>query len=161
MSQKLCQQCQKLIPITSQFCAFCGSRQLSQSFTGQLPPNARLDGRYVVDTLFGQGGMGAVYRAVDTRISGRLCAIKEMNVLSLPAHEQAQAVQSFQQEAQFLARLNHPNLPQIHDYFSDSSTGASLLGDGLCRRGNARGKAATKWTAVFRRSSTHLGSAAM
>lgn len=71
--------------------------------------------------------MGAVYRAVDTRISGRLCAIKEMNVLSLPAHEQAQAVQSFQQEAQFLARLNHPNLPQIHDYFSDSSTGRHYL----------------------------------
>lgn len=127
MSQKLCQQCQQPIPIASQFCAFCGYQQVSQSLTGQLPPDAQLDGRYVIDTLLGQGGMGAVYKVVDTRISGRVCAIKEMSVLSLPAHEQAQAVQGFRQEAQFLAKLKHPNLPQVHDYFSESSTGRHYL----------------------------------
>lgn len=118
MSNKLCEHCKKAIPIDSKFCAFCGNRQSTQSLTGQLPAQYMLDGRYIIDKLIGQGGMGAVYHAVDTRINGRICAIKEMSVMSLPAEEQAPAIQNFQREAELLAKLRHPNLPMVHDYFS-------------------------------------------
>jgi serine/threonine-protein kinase len=62
--------------------------------------------------------MGAIYQAEDTRLEGRLCAIKE--VASEPGasparHEQIQA--QFYREASILARLDHPNLPKVSDYF--------------------------------------------
>jgi eukaryotic-like serine/threonine-protein kinase len=86
-----------------------------------------LDNRYIIDTLVGKGGMGAVYRAVDTRIGGRVCAVKEMSVMGLPSHERGQAIQNFQREAQLLANLQHPNLPKVHDFFQDGSSGRHYL----------------------------------
>lgn len=129
MSQKYCFHCGKTILFDAQFCNFCGHAQpqTTQTLTGRLPAQFKLDNRYIIESLIGQGGMGAVYRAVDTRIIGRVCAIKEMSVLSLPAPERPQAVQSFQQEAQLLATLKHPNLPQVHDFFQDGTSGRHYL----------------------------------
>lgn len=127
MSKKLCQNCQQLIAIDAQFCGFCGTRQATQPLTGRLPPQHKLDDRYVIESLIGQGGMGAVYRALDTRFTGRICAIKEMSVLSLLPEERPYAVRSFQQEAELLATLKHPNLPQVHDFFSDNTNGRHYL----------------------------------
>lgn len=129
MSQKYCFHCGKTILFDAQFCNFCGQAQpqTTQTLTGRLPAQFKLDNRYIIESLIGQGGMGAVYRAVDTRIIGRVCAIKEMSVLSLPAPERLQAVQSFQQEAQLLATLKHPNLPQVHDFFQDGTSGRHYL----------------------------------
>jgi len=74
--------------------------------------------RYRVVRLLGQGGMGAVYRAWDTRLN-RPVALKEMTPQSgLDAHTLAQLRQQFQQEAQILATLTHPNLVRVTDYFS-------------------------------------------
>jgi len=74
--------------------------------------------RYRVVRLLGQGGMGSVYRAWDTRLS-RPVALKEMiPQSSLDADMLAQLRQQFQQEAQVLATLVHPNLVRVTDYFS-------------------------------------------
>ncbi len=71
--------------------------------------------RYRVVRLLGQGGMGAVYRAWDTRLN-RPVALKEMTPQSgLDAHTLAQLRQQFQQEAQILATLTHPNLVTAND----------------------------------------------
>lgn len=74
--------------------------------------------RYRVLGPLGQGGMGAVYLAEDL-VLGRRCALKE-NMPDPNASPQvlAQMRQQFQAEARVLARLDHPNLPKVYDYFS-------------------------------------------
>lgn len=75
--------------------------------------------RYIIKKIIGQGGAGSVYLADDLRLEGRLCAIKEVNYdQTLPIDLQEQARDQFQREAVVLARLDHPNLPKVSDYFS-------------------------------------------
>lgn len=81
-----------------------------------------LRGRYSIQELVGQGGMGAVYRAEDLRLSGRICAVKEvlpaLSESSATKEELEQLAEQFRIEASTLARLDHPNLPKVSDYFS-------------------------------------------
>ncbi|MBL7198550.1 MAG: protein kinase [Anaerolineae bacterium] len=90
----------------------------SARMTGMLPPNAVVAERYVIARKVGRGGMAAVYDAIDTHTNRRV-AIKEMSdsALSDPADRQ-QALVQFRQEAEMLARLEHPNLPKVSDVFS-------------------------------------------
>lgn len=89
--------------------------------TGALPSNFILQGRYTILDKLSQGGMGAVYKVADQRIGGKIWAAKEMSdaALSTP-QERAQAVAAFQQEAQLLATLDHPNIPKVTDYFTEN-----------------------------------------
>lgn len=85
-----------------------------------LTPETILRERYKIIELVGRGGMGATYRAEDLRLQGRFCAVKE----ALPdpdaaSDELAQSREQFYQEASTLARLDHPNLPKVSDYFSE------------------------------------------
>ncbi|MCD4737802.1 MAG: serine/threonine protein kinase [Anaerolineae bacterium] len=79
--------------------------------------------RYQIVSPIGQGGMGAVYRAADLLLPGRVCALKEIapreNELSDEALRQLQT--QFRREARVLARLDHPNLPKVSDYFTAKS----------------------------------------
>ena len=86
-----------------------------------LAPDTVLQGRYRILKTLGGGGMGAVYLAQDRRQADRQVAVKEMtpDTNASPA-EQAQAQQLFQQEFSMLALLDHPNLPKVYDYFSES-----------------------------------------
>jgi len=76
--------------------------------------------RYQIKEVIGQGGMGCVYLAEDLRLSGRLCALKAVNYESnLPIDVIKQTREQFKREATVLARLDHPNLPKVSDFFSD------------------------------------------
>ncbi len=78
-----------------------------------------LRNRYKIKRIIGQGGMGSIYLAEDTRLSGRLCALKEVeHDRTLGAQLNKQAQEQFRQEATVLARLDHPNLPKVSDFFS-------------------------------------------
>ncbi len=78
-----------------------------------------LRGRYQVRERIGQGGMGSIYLAEDLRLSGRLCALKEVLYdRNLPDKILQQAREQFFREATVLARLDHPNLPKVSDFFS-------------------------------------------
>ena len=78
-----------------------------------------LRGRYRIVKIIGQGGMGSIYLADDLRLEGRQCALKEVeHDRSLPADLLKQARDQFQREATVLARLDHPNLPKVSDFFS-------------------------------------------
>lgn len=79
-----------------------------------------LRGRYQIREQIGQGGTGSIYLAEDTRLQGRLCAVKEVeHNQSLPTQFIEQAREQFFREASVLARLDHPNLPKVSDFFSD------------------------------------------
>jgi serine/threonine-protein kinase len=86
----------------------------------RLKPGDNLRNRYQILDIIGQGGMGNVYKAADLRLEGRLTAIKENqpDPYSLPENRE-QDRRQFQREASILARLDHPNLPKVSDYFSD------------------------------------------
>ena len=62
-------------------------------------------GPYRIVGALGEGGMGRVYRAVDTRL-GRTVAIKVCK---------EQFSQRFEREARAIAQLNHPHICQLHD----------------------------------------------
>ena len=73
-----------------------------------------LHDRYVIVRSIGQGGMGAVYEAIDARL-GNSVAVKQMTL------EGDEAGQAFEQEARLLAALRHPGLPVVIDYFTDAT----------------------------------------
>jgi len=78
-----------------------------------------LQNRYRIVSLLGQGGMGAVYRAWHLSLNAPV-AIKEMIPQpDLDAQTLAQLRRQFQQEAQVLARLSHPHLVRVGDFFED------------------------------------------
>jgi serine/threonine protein kinase len=78
--------------------------------------------RYKLVRIIGQGGMGNIYLANDLRLEGRLCAVKEVaHDLSLDPDLMQEARDQFFREATVLARLDHPNLPKVSDFFSNDN----------------------------------------
>jgi len=101
----------------ARFCTGCGAAlpaagPLPRDAQGALAPGAVLEGRYTIVRLLGVGGFGAVYLADDNRLRGRQCAIKELFDRTPEAQRQ------FELEASLLARLDHPQLVRVTDYFS-------------------------------------------
>jgi len=70
---------------------------------------------YHVDSRLGQGGMGAVYLADDTRL-GRRVALK---VLPPEVAADPERMQRFVQEAKLASALTHPNVAYIHEIGQD------------------------------------------
>ncbi len=77
-----------------------------------LTPETVLQGRYRIIRQLGQGGMGAVYEAIDERLDTTV-ALKE----TLFADERLR--KQFEREARLLARMHHPALPRVSDHFSE------------------------------------------
>jgi serine/threonine-protein kinase len=65
---------------------------------------------YRITAKLGEGGMGEVWRATDTKL-GREVAIK---VLPQAFAQDADRMARFTREAQVLASLNHPNIATVH-----------------------------------------------
>jgi serine/threonine protein kinase len=70
-------------------------------------PGAILGGRYRIDEMLGQGGMGAVFAATHT-LSGRAVALKVL--LPQQGPHASEAIQRFFVEAQACSRIEHPNV---------------------------------------------------
>ena len=74
-----------------------------------LAPGTRF-GAYEIVSQIGEGGMGVVYRARDTKLN-RDVALKVLPDLFA---SDADRLARFNREAQTLASLNHPNIAHIH-----------------------------------------------
>jgi len=71
-----------------------------------------LDGRYKIESVLGQGGMGMVFRATQTSVH-RPVAVKTLN----PALAAAPTFfERFRREAEVASRLRHPNIITIYDF---------------------------------------------
>src|SRR2546421_2261498 len=102
--------------------------------------------RYKIEKPVAAGGMGAVYRAIDTRFN-RPCAVKEMLDEFQNDTERTQAVEWFGREATLLLDLNHPCIPRVRDFFVEGGKHylvmdfieGRTLGDILEKEGNVLG----------------------
>src|SRR6266568_2291261 len=101
--EQFCEKCGLANPPTARFCQYCAAPLPVTHITGSLPEQTLLGDRYQLLSRIGQGGMGAVYKATDTRLADRVVAIKEMSKAGLPAPLMAEAEASFEREATLLA----------------------------------------------------------
>jgi serine/threonine protein kinase len=95
------------------------------SATGQMfqmtPPQSLADGtvvagRYRVIGKLGEGGMGAVYRAIQQPL-GREVALK---VIAPALTKDADSVERFRREAKAASSLSHPNIVTVFDFGEDN-----------------------------------------
>src|SRR3989442_4110939 len=75
-------------------------------------------GPFLVKSSLGEGGMGVVFRALDTKLQ------REVALKLLPEHfaDDPERLARFQREAQVLASLNHPNIAQIYGLEESGNT---------------------------------------
>lgn len=90
-----------------------------------LEPGSLQENRYIIQRQIGGGGFATVYLAEDTRLGRQPVAIKEFDPANLSAIDRQWATERFEQEAMILARLNHPGIAAVADYFR--SDGRSYL----------------------------------
>ena len=72
-----------------------------------------IDGKYRVDSLMGQGGMGKVFRVTHLQLN-KTFALKLMNFNS--SDNDPNRIARFKREAEALAKINHPNVVMVTDF---------------------------------------------
>ncbi|TMD80709.1 MAG: tetratricopeptide repeat protein [Chloroflexi bacterium] len=121
--------------------------EVSSGSLRRLAAGTMLSGeRYRIEKPVASGGMGAVYRAIDTRFN-RPCAVKEMLDEFQSETERTQAVEWFGREATMLLDLNQPCIPRVRDFFVEGGKHylvmdfieGRTLGDILEKEGNVLG----------------------
>ena len=76
-----------------------------------LAPGTMVGTRYRIESLLGQGGMGAVYKAHDSELN-RTVALK---LVRPGLAEELETMQRFKQELLLASRISHKNILRIHD----------------------------------------------
>jgi len=84
-------------------------------------------GRYEIRSKLGEGGMGEVYLAEDTRLRRKVA----LKILPSELAANKDRMRRFEQEAQAAAALNHPNI--AHTYEIGEERRNQLHGNGVCR----------------------------
>lgn len=102
-----CPECGRCFDVKIANCPYDDS-----ALTFSLPVKRIIDGRYRLDRLIGEGGMGAVYQASDLRLN-RPVAIKIIvgSKISTPT-----LLRRVYREARAVARLNHPHIISTYDF---------------------------------------------
>jgi serine/threonine-protein kinase len=87
-------------------------------------PGTVVLGRYVIDSLLGQGGMGSVYAAHHTELARKRFAVKTLraDLFGIGGLDGR-----FRREADVLAALNHPGIVSIVDYGFDDRTPVMVM----------------------------------
>ncbi len=99
---------------------FGGSGNTGTSRT--LTPNEKLqNGRYLIEKILGQGGMGAALLAKDTRVSNKLVVIKELVSDNTDPEKRKEDVRNFEREVETVANIDHPLVPNVTDYFQEGT----------------------------------------
>jgi len=88
--------------------------------SSKLAPGVTLAERYHVVSKIGTGGMGSVYLAEDIKLPGKKWAVKE-------SLRHSGDPRGFADEAEVLAKLEHPLVPKVIDFYSPDDEGYSYL----------------------------------
>jgi serine/threonine-protein kinase len=91
-----------------------------------VAPELKALGRYRIDRVLGKGAMGVVYEGFDPRLNRRV-AIKTILKAHLDEETAKDYSQRFVREAQAVARLNHPNIVQVHDFGEEGEVAYLVL----------------------------------
>ncbi len=87
-----------------------------------------IQGRYRIVRLVGGGGMAWVYQVEELPLgSGKLWALKELRPQTQDKTEQAVARDLFSHEAKLLRELDHPNIPEIADFFEENGRACLVM----------------------------------
>jgi serine/threonine protein kinase len=120
---KSCPRCQRALPpAAKRLCVYCGAPLVrGGTDPGFRPPQTSaadplvgtvISGRFRIEDLIGQGGMGKVYRARHLALE-RTVVLKMLKPQLL---EDPTLVGRFEREAKAASRLNHPNVIQVLDF---------------------------------------------
>jgi len=77
-------------------------------------------GRYLLGAQLGQGGMGRVHRATDTRLRGRRVAVKTLVLPDVAPDVKAQLIERFKREPEMLALIKHKHVVDVLDHGCDA-----------------------------------------
>mgnify|MGYP001205415129 CR=1 FL=1 len=115
-----CRNCGAANPAGSSVCFACQRvlDALEENENAQ-PQDVLLLQRYRILAQLGTGGFGAVYKVMDISQADAIVAIKQINLQGLKPQEIIEATDAFHREVRLLSGLKHPNLPTIHDSFTD------------------------------------------
>jgi serine/threonine protein kinase len=111
---KRCATCKHRFSRDAGFCPFDGTKLETAPFDPLVDPliGTRIDGRYDVVSILGEGGMGRIYEVRHAAL-GRAFAMK---VLRPDLAQDAELAARFILEAQATASVKHPNVVQITDF---------------------------------------------
>lgn len=114
------------------FCTECGGKLANDTVEavsaqkpekgpaeGLIPGTSLQDGRYVITKALGEGGMGSVMLAKDTRLADKLTVVKALSAESNNTQKLREDVLNFKREAETLAHLTHPLIPDVTDHFEE------------------------------------------
>lgn len=121
-------------------CPHCKKDESSFDFHPlYLKPKTILKAQYLIGKVLGQGGFGITYLGVDIHLH-KFVAIKEYLPTTLATREETHVIplqnhtknfrkglHSFLEEAQHLARFNHPHIVRVLNYFEDNKTGYMVM----------------------------------
>jgi serine/threonine protein kinase/predicted Zn-dependent protease len=125
-----CPKCQSDNPDTSRFCAECGTQippaeEISVSTTKtletpkeELTTGSTFAGRYQVIEELGKGGMGKVYKVIDTKIKEKIA----LKLLKPEIAADKKTIERFSNELKFARKIRHENVCQMYDLNEEKGT---------------------------------------
>lgn len=125
-----CPKCQSDNPDTSRFCAECGTQilpaeEISVSTTktletpkDELTTGSTFAGRYQVIEELGKGGMGKVYKVIDTKIKEKIA----LKLLKPEIAADKKTIERFSNELKFARKIRHENVCQMYDLNEEKGT---------------------------------------
>lgn len=120
-----CPTCKRELPSPpGKVCVHCGTPLAKGARTPRDPlVGAEVAGRFRVEELIGQGGMGKVYRARHLSLDKLVC----LKMLKPSLLDDPTLVGRFEREAKAASRINHPNCIQVLDFGRNGEDGTLFI----------------------------------